>query len=267
MVVKILGFIGCGNMGQAMLGNIIKSKTFSPENIIVSRSNEENLKVLREKYNVKITTDNKEVAEKSDILILAVKPNIYPNIIEEIKGTIRKETLIISIAAGRSIKNIEELFGEEIRLIRIMPNTPVLVGEGITAICPNRKASKEDIEETMAILKSFGEVEQIDEKLMDAFIAVAGSSPAYVFMFIEAMADAAVKEGLPRKSAYKMAAQAVLGSAKMVLETEKHPGELKDMVCSPGGTTIEAVLELENRGLRNAVMKAMEVCADKARRM
>lgn len=264
---KILGFIGCGNMGQAMLGGIIKSEIFSPENIIVSRSNEDNLKVLREKYNVNITTDNKEVAEKSDILILAVKPNIYPNIIEEIKDTIRKETLIISIAAGRSIKNIEELFGEEIRLIRIMPNTPVLVGEGITAICPNRKASKEDIEETMAILNSFGEVEQIDEKLMDAFIAVAGSSPAYVFMFIEAMADAAVKEGLPRKSAYKMAAQAVLGSAKMVLETEKHPGELKDMVCSPGGTTIEAVLELENRGLRNAVMKAMEVCADKARRM
>ncbi|WP_055669936.1 pyrroline-5-carboxylate reductase [Desnuesiella massiliensis] len=264
---KILGFIGCGNMGQAMLGGIIKSEIFSPENIIVSRSNEDNLKALREKYNVNITTDNKEVAKKSDILILAVKPNIYLTIIEEIKDTIRKETLIISIAAGRSIKNIEELFGEEIRLIRIMPNTPVLVGEGITAICPNRKASKEDIEQTMAILNSFGEVEQIDEKLMDAFIAVAGSSPAYVFMFIEAMADAAVKEGLPRKSAYKMAAQAVLGSAKMVLETEKHPGELKDMVCSPGGATIEAVLELENRGLRNAVMKAMEVCAGKARRM
>lgn len=264
---KILGFIGCGNMGEAMLGGIIKSSAFSPENIIVSRSNEENLKTLKEKYNVNITTNNKEVAEKSNILILAVKPNIYPDVIEEIKDIIRKETLIISIAAGRSIKNIEELFGEEIRLIRIMPNTPILVGEGMTAICPNRKASKEDLEEAMTILNSFGEVEQIDEKLMDAFIAVAGSSPAYVFMFIEAMADAAVKEGLPRKAAYKMAAQAVLGSAKMVLETEKHPGELKDMVCSPGGTTIEAVLELEHRGLRNAVMKAMEACADKARKM
>lgn len=148
-----------------------------------------------------------------------------------------------------------------------MPNTPALVGEGITAVCPNANVGEEDLKQVCDILESFGKVEVISEKIMDAVIAVSGSSPAYVFLFIEAMADAAVAEGMPRAQAYQFAAQSVLGSAKMVLETGKHPGELKDMVCSPAGTTIDAVRVLEEGGLRGIVMDAMHACAEKNRNM
>ena len=153
------------------------------------------------------------------------------------------------------------------KLVRTMPNTPALVGEGMTAACVNRHVTEEEKAYALRLLSSFGKVRLVPEHLIDAVVAVSGSAPAYVFLFIEAMADAAVAEGMPRAQAYEFAAQAVYGSAKMVMETGKHPGELKDMVCSPGGTTIEAVRVLEEKGFRSAVTEAMRACADVSRRL
>ncbi|MFD3158530.1 pyrroline-5-carboxylate reductase [Haloimpatiens sp. FM7330] len=264
---KVVGFIGCGNMGGAMMRGLVKSKLVSPQNIIVGDLNEKRLEQVKKEFGVEITTDNKEVAKKADILILSVKPNIYKIVVDTIKDSVKEDVVVITIAAGKGIEETEELFGKKLKVIKVMPNTPALVGEGMAAICPNERVSKEELEEAVSIFESFGKAEVLDEKYMDGVTAVSGSSPAYVFMFIEAMADAAVLEGIPRTKAYKMAAQAVLGSAKMVLETGKHPAELKDMVCSPAGTTIEAVGVLEERGFRSAVIEAMKACAEKSREM
>ena len=179
----------------------------------------------------------------------------------------KEDAIVVSIAAGQTMANIERLFGKNIRLARSMPNTPALVLEGAAGVCFNNAVGSEDKETAMDIFSSFGIAHEVSESMMDAVIGVSGSSPAYVFMFIEAMADAAVAEGMPRAQAYELAAQTVLGSAKMVLETGKHPGELKDMVCSPAGTTIEAVRVLEKEGFRSAVMEAVSACAKRAREM
>jgi len=264
---KIIGFIGNGNMGQAMIGGIVKAKLVATENIIVSDLNEKGLKDTAEKYGVKTTTDNKEVAKYADILILSVKPNLYPIVIAGIKEVIKGEVIVVTIAAGKSISSTEQAFGKKLKVVRVMPNTPALVGEGMAALSPNEAVAKEEVQEIISIFESFGEAEIVGEKLMDAVTAVSGSAPAYVYMFIEAMADAAVLEGMPRNQAYKFAAQTVLGSGKMVLETGMHPGALKDMVCSPGGTTIEAVATLEAMGLRAAVIAAMKSCAEKSKEM
>ncbi|NMM61812.1 pyrroline-5-carboxylate reductase [Clostridium sp. P21] len=264
---KVIGFIGCGNMGGAMIGGIIKANLSSPDSVIVGDLNEKSLEACAEKYGIKITTDNNEVAKVSDILILSIKPNLYPVVIEQIKNQIKKDVIIVTIAAGKAISGTEEAFGRKLKVVRVMPNTPALVGEGMAALCPNEMVTKEEIEEIVSIFESFGKAEIIPEKLMDAVTSVSGSSPAYIYMFIEAMADAAVLDGMPRAQAYKFAAQSVLGSAKMVLETGMHPGELKDMVCSPGGTTIEAVEVLEEKGLRAAVMAAMKSCTKKSKEM
>ena len=264
---KRIGFVGCGNMGKAMLQGIINSNILNKEDIIVSTRSKESKENIEGKFGVKVTLDNKEVAKNSNIIFIAVKPNMYASVIEEIKDFIDTNDIVISIAAGITIENMENFLTKEHKIVRTMPNTPALVGEGMTAICPNSKINEEDLIICEEILKTFGNYEFIEEKDFDAFIALCGSSPAYVFMFIEAMADAGVKLGIPRTKAYKMAEQSILGSAKLALETGLHPGELKDMVCSPGGTTIEAVIELENQGFRNSVIKAMEKCADKSKEM
>lgn len=266
-MTKKIGFIGCGNMGSSMVGGLLKSGFIKPEQIIVSNKTEIPLKRLSDEFNVITTLNNKDVIKKSDIIFLAVKPNIYKSIIEEIKSELTNDKLIITIAAGITIENMEQWLRDDLKIIRTMPNTPALVGEAMTAICPNKNVSEDELKYCIKIFKSFGECEVLEEKYFDGFIAVAGSSPAYVFMFIESMADGAVKLGIPREKAYKMAAQSVLGSAKMILETGKHPGELKDMVCSPAGTTIEAVIELEKLGFRNSVIQAMDKCAEKSKNM
>ena len=263
----MLGFIGCGNMAQAMLKGILQKGLYQKDQIIVSRRNEEALAQIHRQLGVETTTDNRKVAEKADVLVLAVKPFQFESVIREFVEFVNMNTVVISIAAGQSIADIEGFFGKEIKLVRTMPNTPALVGEGITAVCPNEQVTDKELTQVCEVLESFGKAEVIKESMMDAVIAVSGSSPAYVFMFIEAMADAAVAEGMPRAQAYRFAAQSVLGSAKMVLETGKHPGELKDMVCSPAGTTIEAVRVLEQTGFRGSVMECMKACADKSRNM
>lgn len=264
---KKIGFIGCGNMGKAMISGIIASKKINTENILVSTKSINSKEFIEKEFNINVTLNNEEVVRFSDILVLAIKPNMFREVIEEIKDKIKKETIIVSIAAGITIDNLENLIGDEYKIVRTMPNTPALVREAISAICYNKNINNEDLDEVINIFNMFGKCEIIEEKYFHGFIALCGSSPAYVFMFIEAMADAAVKLGIPRNKAYKMAEQAILGSAKLALETGKHPGELKDMVCSPGGTTIEAVTELENGNFRSTIIKALEKCAEKSKNM
>ncbi|MCX7884784.1 MAG: pyrroline-5-carboxylate reductase [Caloramator sp.] len=264
---KKIGFIGAGNMGQAMIGGIIKSKIAKSQEIIVCDLDEEKLKKIAEDFNVKTTTNSKELSNEADIIILAIKPNIFDVVLSDIKDSITDSKIIVSIAAGKTIKSIENILGDNKKIIRTMPNTPALVNAGMTAVCKNKNVSDEEIKEILDIFESFGETEIVSEYLIDSVIGISGSAPAYVFMFIEALADAGVIGGMPRDKAYKFAAQAVLGSAKMVLETGKHPGELKDMVCSPAGTTIEAVATLEEEGFRGSVIKAVKDCIRKSKEM
>lgn len=263
----MIGFIGAGNMGSAIIGGIVTNKIAAPSDMIVADKNSEGLALTAEKYGVYTTTDNKEIARKSSMLFLCVKPNVIYSVINEIKDSINDNTIIVSIAAGQSMKKITSAFGKDIKLVRVMPNTPALVGEGMAACVQGENVSDDEMSKVLDIFNSFGKAEKVSENMMDAVTAVSGSAPAYVFMFIEAMADAAVQGGMPRSQAYTFAAQSVLGSAKMVLDTGKHPGELKDMVCSPAGTTIDAVAVLEEKGMRSAVIKAMEACIDKSRAM
>jgi len=265
--MKKIGFIGCGNMSQAMIGGVVKSEIFQGKDILVSDLNKNSLKIVENKYGVTTTTDNLEVAKKSDILILAIKPNLYNVVISQIKDTVKSSVIIVTIAAGKSIESTEITFEKEIKVVRVMPNTPALVGEGMSSMVSNNLVEVEELNEIRKIFESFGKTEVVEEKLMDVVTSVSGSAPAYVYMFIEAMADGAVLDGMPRDKAYKMAAQTVLGSAKMVLETGMHPGQLKDMVCSPGGTTIEAVTTLEEKGFRSAVIIAMRKCTEKSKKM
>lgn len=261
-----IGFIGCGNMAKAMMGGIIKNGVCDKADLIASDAVEAATKIAAEQYGIAVTMDNEEVVEKSDVVIIAVKPMYYEEVIKQIKSVATTEQIFISIAPGKTLRWLADQFGRsDYKIVRTMPNTPALVGEGITGVTPNESVEEEDLKKALTILSSFGKAEVISEHLMDVVVSVSGSSPAYVFMFIEAMADAAVADGMPRAQAYTFAAQAVLGSAKMVLETGKHPGELKDMVCSPGGTTIEAVRVLEEKGMRSAVIEAMKACTEKAK--
>ncbi|MCR5292171.1 MAG: pyrroline-5-carboxylate reductase [Eubacterium sp.] len=256
-----LGIIGSGNMARAIIGGIVSNKVLEPGDITASSPVEAERKLVIDSFGINATESNREVIASSDVIIFAVKPNVIPDVVNEIKDDVTDDKLLISIVAGKSIQWYRDAFGKDIKLIRTMPNTPALVGEGMTGVTPNELVSEEELAKALKLLSSFGKAEVVQEKLMDAVCAVSGSSPAYVFMMIEAMADGAVKEGMPRDKAYTFAAQAVLGSAKMVLETGKHPGELKDMVCSPGGTTIAAVQVLEEMGFRASLIDAVEAAA------
>lgn len=262
------GFIGLGNMASAMIGGMLRKGAAQPEDIIGSARTAESLDRVSRKYGIRVTADNREAAREADILFLAVKPGILQEVIEEVREWVRPGTIVVSIAAGRKLSFLKENFQrEDIKLVRCMPNTPALVLEGCTAVCAGNEVTQEELEKVLVLLRSFGMADIVPEYLIDVVVGVSGSSPAYVFLFIEAMADEAVAEGMPRSQAYRFAAQAVMGSARMVLETGRHPGELKDMVCSPGGTTIQAVKILEEKGMRAAVMDAMEACIRKSKNL
>jgi pyrroline-5-carboxylate reductase len=254
-------------MAQAIIGGIVTSRLAEANNVIASNTSEGKLNVMKDKYNIRTTLSNIEVAQNSDILILSVKPIKYIEVINQIKDHVKQNVVIVTIAAGVTIETVEKAFEKEMKIIRTMPNTPALVGEGMTALCYNKSIAKEDLSPIIDIFESFGKTEIIEERLMDAIPAISGSSPAYVYMFIEALADGGVLQGIPRDKAYKLAAQSVLGAAKMILETGEHPGSLKDKVCSPGGTTIEAVYTLEKNNFRGSVISAMEACTSKAIKM
>ena len=263
-----IGLIGAGNMGSAILRGMIAADYLRQSDVAVYDTSRRKLEELsHELPGVTYVEDAAELADICEMVILAVKPQYLRDVIEDIRETIQGKA-VISIAAGWTVAMLEEaLEGTEATCLRVMPNTPAMVGEGMTAICDDSTFSKEDFAFAKGIFDACGRTVILPERLFDGAIAISGSSPAYVFMMIEAMADAGVKEGIPRTCAYEMAAQALLGSALMVLQSGTHPASLKDAVCSPGGTTIEAVEMLEKRGFRAAIMEAMGACAEKSRNM
>ncbi len=257
-----IGVIGAGNMATAIVRGLAMS--INPTHITVSDKDEEKLSAM-DKICVNVTCDNKQAARFGDVVIIAVKPNIYPVVLEEIKEF--SDKLFITIAPGLSIDFVSGILGEGARVIRTMPNMPAQVNCGMTVFCGGRNTSSEDKQTAEEILSCFGSVMELDESLMDTAVSVNGSGPAYVFMMIEAMADAAVRGGIPRDKAYILASNTVAGSAEMVAETGTHPAVLKDMVCSPSGTTIDAVASLEKDGFRSALMNAMEICKEKSKKL
>lgn len=260
-----IGFIGLGNMAKAIIGGILKQGLCEPSDIYGADVSADAVKEATEKLSINAGMQNAVVAQNADILFLAVKPQYMDGALQGLKAMLLPGTIVISIAPGKTIAWLEERLGSNCKIVRCMPNTPALVGEGSTAACINSNVTETEMEKVIKLLQSFGKASLVPEHLMDVVVGISGSSPAYAFMFIEAMADAAVKGGMPRQQAYEFSAQALLGSAKMVLETKKHPGELKDMVCSPGGTTIEAVAELERGNFRATVIDAVEACIEKSK--
>lgn len=252
-----IGFIGMGNMAGAIMRGSLKA--FAPEEMMFFDANAAQAEKVTAETGVKHAASNTELVSQVKYIILAVKPQVLPNVMAEIKDVVKKEQVVISIAAGFAIADLAEGLGEQARIVRVMPNTPAMVGEGMTGVSYDaEKFSDEEKKMVETIFTSIGKMELVNENMMDVVASASGCSPAYVYMFIEALADGCVKNGLPRALAYKMVSQAVLGSAKMVLETGKHPGELKDMVCSPGGTTIEGLAALEECGFRGALIKACD---------
>lgn len=261
-----IGIIGIGNMGSAILKGLLK--VYEKEDIIFTDVNEDLCARITKELGVAHESSNARCAADAKYIVLAVKPQYFDPVLQDIREVITEKNVIISIAPGITIEQLKEKLGEEKRVVRAMPNTPALLGEGMTGVCYDRKAFSEEEENSIAdIFRSLGKMRIVEERLMNAVVCVSGSSPAYVYMFIEALADSGVKYGLPRDAAYEMAAQTVLGSAKMVLETGEHPGALKDKVCSPGGTTIAAVSALEEYGFRNAVIKAADACFQKCEKI
>ena len=261
-----IAFIGCGNMAKAMIRGMLASGAAAPEDLAASAKHAQSREKIRTELGIR-DVDNRTAAAWADILFLAVKPQFYEEVIREIKDSVRDETVVVTLAPGKTIAWLQEQFGRPVRIIRTMPNTPAMTGEGMTGVCPSAQVAEQELKTVLKLCRSFGRARVVSEHLMDVVTSVSGSSPAYVFILIEAMADAAVADGMPRSDAYEFAAQAVLGSAKMVLESGLHPGVLKDMVCSPGGTTIEAVRVLEEKGLRSAVIEAMKACTARSRQM
>lgn len=256
------GFIGMGNMGTAMMKGV--QAAFGGSDIIFTEKSKERMESVSKELGIACCENNVVCAKNSRYLILAVKPIVYPAVLAEIKDSLTKEQILISIAPGITIETINKQIDGRCRIVRAMPNTPALVGAGMTGISYDAKAFLEDEKkEIEGFFSSFGKVQVVEERLMSAVVCASGSSPAYVYMMIEALADGAVKCGMPRKQAYEFVAQTVLGSAQMVLETGEHPGVLKDNVCSPGGTTIAAVEQLEANGFRNALMQATKACYNK----
>jgi len=256
---KKIGFIGAGNMGSAIVSGLVKSGAVAIDNVYVADID----KKKASDFGGTALENAKAVAQICDVVIIAIKPQVYDIVLKELSS--ETKPLYISIAAGITSAYVSKFFSSASKVIRVMPNTPALIGEGMTAVCDN--GNKADVEVVCEIFSAIGRIEVVPEKFMDAIVSVSGSSPAYVYIMIEAMADAAVKEGLPRDMAYRMAAQSVAGSAKMVLETNMHPGQLKDNVCSPGGTTIEAVAVLENSGFRSSIIEAMSKCTEKSKKL
>lgn len=262
-----IGLIGTGNMGTAIVkGCIAKDKTVSSR-IYAADIDFKKAKAMSDELGINCCETNKEVLQNSDMIILAVKPNVYDGILNDIKPFVHDKHILVSIAAGISISSMEKHFDAPVKIIRTMPNTPAMVNEGMTAVSKNRNVTEQELGKVLEVFNAVGRTEVIDEKLMDVITGISGSSPAYVFMFIEALADGAVLHGMTREQAYRFAAQAVKGAAEMVIEKGMHPGYLKDMVCSPGGTTIEAVKVLEKNGFRSAVIEAVDACTEKSKKM
>lgn len=262
-----LAFVGCGNMGEALIKGLLGKGFIRSQDMIAADASRQRLAHLQKTYSVEVTTDNREAISRGDVILLAVKPQIMEGVLQEIASDIDTSKLLISIAAGVSIEYIESFFKKGVRLIRVMPNTPALVQEGASALSAGKKAKKEDMETAREIFEAVGKAVVVDEKLMDAVTGLSGSGPAYIFTILEALVDAGVKTGLPRQVSFDLALQTMLGSVKMVIETGEHPAKLKDMVTSPGGTTIAGLHVFEKEGLRGTLMNAVETATNRSREL
>lgn len=264
---KVIGFIGAGNMAEALINGLISSRTILPGSITASDRDTERLAVIAEGYKIKAVNSNTEAAAGSDIVILAVKPQAITHVLTEIREE-AKDKLIISIAAGVKTGTIVDNLLRQVRIVRAMPNTPALVLTGATALFIGDGCTGDDEKIAVKIFDAVGKTVVLkDEALMDAVTGLSGSGPAYIFVLLEALADAGVKMGLSRETASLLAGQTVLGAAKMVMETKRHPAELKDMVTSPGGTTIAGLKKLEEGRMRATIMEAVEAATLRAREM
>lgn len=262
-----LAFIGCGNMGEALIKGLLGKRYVSSANIIGADADKKRLAYLKKTYSIKTVHENSEVVEQGDIIILAVKPQIIDSILKEIADSIDQSKLVISIAAGVSIDYIESFFKTKVRLIRVMPNTPALIQEGATALSKGEKATRGDLNQAREIFNAVGKTVIVDEKLMDAVTGLSGSGPAYVFSILEALVAAGVKMGLPRDISLELSTQTILGSIKMVVETGEHPAKLRDMVISPGGTTIAGLHVLAKEGLKGTIMNAVEAATKRSKEL
>src|SRR5262245_19419953 len=262
-----IGFLGAGKMATALAKGFIRAKLVTPKQIIASDPVSAATAAFAKEVGSKTTASNAEVAQFGDVLILAVKPDQVPGVLADIREHFTEKHLLISIAAGVPIAKMEAGLGGTARVIRVIPNTPALVGASASAYAPRKSARPEDGQLAQKLFSSVGIAFQLREYLLDAVTGLSGSGPAYVYLFIEGLSDGGVAAGLPRDIATQLAAQTVLGSAKMVLETGMHPGALKDMVTSPGGTTIEGLHELEKGKLRGTVISAVRAATDKSRKL
>ena len=259
LIDKKLCFLWCGNMGEALVSGLVQSGSAQPPNIICTDVREGRLEELRARYGVRTTPSNVEAVAQSEVVIYAVKPQLMAEVLKETADQLDMSKLIISIAAGVPLRAIESLLHKELRLIRVMPNIAASVKESATALSAGKHAKKEDVELAMAIFNSVGKAVFLRENyLMDAITGLSGSGPAYIFIIVDALADAGVKMGLSRKDSQFLAAQTVMGAAKMLMETGEHPGQLKDRVTSPGGTAIAGIHTLEKGGLRTTLINAVE---------
>ncbi|HEY4719777.1 MAG TPA: pyrroline-5-carboxylate reductase [Candidatus Methylomirabilis sp.] len=264
---KRIAFIGAGNMGEALIKGLLAAGTVRPEQLMASDVRRDRLETIRRAHRIEIFADNREAAAKAQILVLAVKPQVMDEMLDGLRGAVVEDHLLLSIAAGIRTASIEAKFAHPTRVVRVMPNTPALVRAGASAIAPGRHATAQDLTIARQIFETVGRVVQVDERLMDAVTGLSGSGPAYVFVLIEALADGGVRVGLPQDVATLLAAQTVLGAARMVLETGEHPARLKDMVTSPGGTTVAGLQILEQAGLRGSLVAAVEAATRRAQEL
>lgn len=264
---KKIGFIGGGAMGEALIAGLLRRELFTPENILVSDVNSEQLKYLYAKYGVSIKETNDAVIEDVDILLFAVKPQVVDLVLGNIIEPIRQSQLIISIVAGVTLEHLSNYFPKGTPVVRVMPNTACLVGQGISALALGASVDQRELVTAEGILSSVGKVLVMPESMLDAVTALSGSGPAYVYLIIEALIDAGVRVGLPRDISKELVLQTMSGSVAMVRETEKHPAQLKDMVTSPGGTTVAALEILEKSGLRGAFIEAVRAAWERSKEL
>ncbi len=263
---RTIGFVGAGNMAEAMLRGLLRGQDFAPAQISASAPRRERVQELGEKYGIQATTDN-HVPASAEIVVLSVKPQIMSRVLDEVASTISPHALVISIAAGVPVATIQSRLASGTRVIRAMPNTPALVDAAATAIAGGEHVSEADLAEAKRIFDAIGLTVILEESQLDAVTGLSGSGPAYVFLILEALSDAGVKVGLSRRTSQLLAAQTLLGSAKLLLETNEHPGKLKDMVTSPGGTAITGLHTLEHGGVRTTLMNAVEAATRRSREL
>lgn len=266
MITKKITVIGAGTMGRTIIAGLLRSGNSKPENITATTRTDKTAKMVREKYGVKVLTNNPDAAKDADILILSVKPMEIEKVLKSMPptGIFDKKPLVVTIAAGVSTGLIENVIGADVPVVRSMPNTPCFIDAGVTAICPGTGAKREHMDSARIIFEALGECVEVEEKHMDAVTGLSASGPAFIYLIIEALADGGVMMGLPRKAAMDLVTQMVIGAARMVAETERHPASLKDDVTTPAGCTISGILTLEDGKIRSVLARAVQIATLRA---